>query len=103
MITQSMLTTLLLSFIERRSGRATATFTFQMVFSRANRNPICFVILSCARACAMNFGLTDLYSIKMTGLKLQSTLVMSKSNGLYETLRDTRTSTYQICGTEEKK
>ena len=34
-------------------------------------------------------------------VKLQSTLVISKSKGLYETLRDIRTSTYQICGTEE--
>ena len=32
---------------------------------------------------------------------VQSTLVISKSKGLYETLRDIRTSTYQICGTEE--
>ena len=34
-------------------------------------------------------------------LKLQSTLVISKSRGLYETLRDILTSTNQICGTEE--
>ena len=32
---------------------------------------------------------------------IQSTLVISKSKGLYETLRDIRTSTYQFCGTEE--
>ena len=32
---------------------------------------------------------------------IQSTLIISKSKGLYETLRDCRTSTYQICGTEE--
>ena len=32
---------------------------------------------------------------------VQSTLVISKSKGLYETLWDIRTSTYQICGTEE--
>ena len=32
---------------------------------------------------------------------IQSTLVISNSKGLYETLRDIRTSTYQICGTEE--
>ena len=35
-------------------------------------------------------------------IQVQSTLVISKSKGLYETLRDIRTSTYQICGTEEK-
>ena len=34
-------------------------------------------------------------------IKIQSTLVISKSKGLYETLRDIRTSTYQICGTKE--
>ena len=33
--------------------------------------------------------------------QIQSTLVISNSKGLYETLRDIRTSTYQICGTEE--
>ena len=31
----------------------------------------------------------------------KSTLVISNSKGLYETLRDIRTSTYQICGNEE--
>ena len=34
--------------------------------------------------------------------KLQSTLVISNSNGLSEILRDIRTSTYQICRIEEK-
>ena len=34
--------------------------------------------------------------------KLQSTLVISNSKGLYETLRDIRSSTYQIYGAEEK-
>ena len=33
---------------------------------------------------------------------IQSTLVISNSKGLSEILRDTRTSTYQICITEEK-
>ena len=32
---------------------------------------------------------------------IQSTLVISKSKGLYEILRDIRTSTYQICRTGE--
>ena len=36
-------------------------------------------------------------------LYVQSTLVISNSNGLYEILRDIRTSTYQICRTEGKK
>ena len=36
-----------------------------------------------------------------TPIQIQSTLVISNSKGLYETLRDIRTSTYQICGTEE--
>ena len=32
---------------------------------------------------------------------VQSTLVISKSKGPSETLRDIRTSTYQVCRTEE--
>ena len=35
-------------------------------------------------------------------IKIQSTLVISKSNGPTKTLRDIRTSTYQICSIEEK-
>ena len=34
---------------------------------------------------------------------LQSTLVISNSNGLYEILRDIHTSTYQICRIEEEE
>ena len=34
---------------------------------------------------------------------LQSTLVISNSNGLSEILRDIHTSTYQICRIEEKE
>ena len=34
---------------------------------------------------------------------IQSTLVISKSKGLSEILRDIRTSTYQICKIEEKQ
>ena len=34
--------------------------------------------------------------------EIQSTLVISNSKGLSEILRDIRTSTYQICRTEEK-
>ena len=41
---------------------------------------------------AVNLGYRD---------NIQSTIVISKSKGLYETLRDIRTWTYQICGTEE--
>ena len=36
-----------------------------------------------------------------TDYKIQSTLIISNSKGLHETLRDIRTSTYKICGTEE--
>ena len=39
--------------------------------------------------------------ISFKTLIIQSNLVISNSMGLYETLRDIRTSTYQICGTEE--
>ena len=35
-------------------------------------------------------------------IKIQSTLVISKSKGPSKTLRDIRTATYQICGIEEK-
>ena len=35
-------------------------------------------------------------------VQIQSTLVISKSKGLSETVRDIRTSTYQICSIEEK-
>ena len=35
-------------------------------------------------------------------VKIQSTLVISNSKGLYEILRDIRTSIYQICRIEEK-
>ena len=38
----------------------------------------------------------------LIGDRLQSTLVISNSKGLSEILRDIRTSTYQICRTEEK-
>ena len=34
--------------------------------------------------------------------RLQSTLVISKSKGPSKTVRDIRTSTYQICSIEEK-
>ena len=34
---------------------------------------------------------------------IQSTLVISNSKGLSETLRDIRTSKYQSCRSEEKK
>ena len=34
--------------------------------------------------------------------QIQSTLVISKSKGPSKTLRDIRTSTYQICSIEEK-
>ena len=36
-------------------------------------------------------------------ISIQSTLVISKSKGPSETLRDIRTSTYQICSIVEKK
>ena len=49
-----------------------------------------------------SFGGASLSTYKIIGYcRIQSTLVISKSKGLYETLRDIRTSTYQICGTEE--
>ena len=43
-------------------------------------------------------------SVRMTKgfVLIQSTLVISKSKGFFEKLRDIRTLTYQICRTEEK-
>ena len=40
--------------------------------------------------------------LKFNKFHIQSTLVISNSKGLSETLRDIRTSTYQCCGSEEK-
>ena len=43
------------------------------------------------------------FSVNSYGkFQLQSTLVISKSNGLSEILRDIRTSTYQICRIEKQ-
>ena len=39
---------------------------------------------------------------QLSEVDIQSTLVISKSKGLSEILRDIRTSTYQICRIEEK-
>ena len=44
----------------------------------------------------------DILHVDVSQVKIQSTLVISKSNGLSEILRDIRTLTYQIYGTEEK-
>ena len=41
-------------------------------------------------------------AVHMRIYELQSTLVISNPKGLSEILRDIRTSTYQICRTEEK-
>ena len=38
----------------------------------------------------------------VTGMHIQSNLVISKSKGPSKTVRDIRTSTYQICSIEEK-
>ena len=39
---------------------------------------------------------------KLVPMDIQSTLVISKSKGPSKTVRDIRTSTYQICSIEEK-
>ena len=53
----------------------------------------------------MSFELKDLSnkseSTSIGNTYIQSTLVISKSKGLSETLRDIRISTYQMCRTEE--
>ena len=38
----------------------------------------------------------------LSAYRIQSTLVISNSNGLSEILRDIRSSTYQVCRIEEK-
>ena len=43
----------------------------------------------------------DRASLLNVDLHIQPTIVISSIKGLYETLRDIRTSTYQIFGTEE--
>ena len=43
------------------------------------------------------------YTLILSDCQLQSTLVISKSKGLSEILRDIRISTYQICRIEEKR
>ena len=48
-------------------------------------------------------AISDFYSISLrVPSDIQSTLIISKSKGRYEILRDIRTSTYQICRIEEK-
>ena len=51
------------------------------------------------------FKVSEIYSLFLTfknvGFEIQSTLVISKSKGPSETLRDIRTSTYQIYRIEE--
>ena len=42
-----------------------------------------------------------LYEFLKYNMHIQSTLVISKSKGPVETLRDIRTSTYQMCRIEE--
>ena len=54
-----------------------------------------------------NLSVSDLFYLIFFSVlfvyKLQSTLVISNSKGLYETLRDIRSSTYQIYGTKGKQ
>ena len=45
--------------------------------------------------------LYDIFMVRIKRLKIQSTLVISTSKGPSETLRDIRTSTYQMCRIEE--
>ena len=44
----------------------------------------------------------DSAEIEISALNVQSSLVISKSKGPSKTVRDIRTSTYQICSIEEK-
>ena len=51
----------------------------------------------------MTLGNNKHYDIQPHIYNLQSTLVISKSKGPSQTLRDIRTSTYQICNIAEKQ
>ena len=46
----------------------------------------------------MHYLILELLMDTSLKIYIQSTLVISNSKGLYETVRDIRTSTYQICG-----
>ena len=53
-------------------------------------------------------GFSDFFVLHVTSgsekqIHVQSTLVISKSKGPLKTVRDIRTSTYQICSIEEKQ
>ena len=61
--------------------------------------PVCFCVLFLNMYLKMKWQLA--FPAHRHLIFLQSTLVISNSKGLYETLRDIRTSTYQICGTEQ--
>ena len=56
------------------------------------------------RGCMIDWYITNTSSkrILIYHMKIQSTLVISKSKGPSKTVRDIRTSTYQICSIEEK-
>ena len=65
---------------------------------------ICPLFKKGDRALACNYRPVSLTYVPCKLLEhIQSTLVISNSEGLYETLRDIRTSTYQICGNEENR
>ena len=51
--------------------------------------------------CEENSLKTNIFLNHLILCHIQSTLVISKSKGPSKTLRDIRTSTYQICRTEE--
>ena len=52
--------------------------------------------------CSLSTPVKRILVDKLTGNNIESTLVISNSKGLFEILRDIRTSTYQICRIEEK-
>ena len=62
----------------------------------------CIVISFTSEMCNGNVSPVKILSPKnFQTFEIQSTLVISNSKGPYEILQDIRTSTYQICGTEE--
>ena len=59
----------------------------------------CHVLSSASKDFKANFNYILYYPCQ---IHVQSTLVISKSKGPSKTVRDIRTSTYQICSIEEK-
>ena len=106
-------------FVNRRSGEGSVLPVTALSQKRAKpENLITVIKHQCWQGCCWksniyvlfllgagkiykHFIIAEIYSTDVQVDKLQSTLVISKSKGPSETLRDIRTSTYQMCRIEE--